>query len=197
MRLAGNFNPEWGYLAPAPSLLRTIRIALVAGAVGATAGAAVVFSLVEKPAAEESVASRTLVQPVAPVSASSAPVGASAPSAAVNANTSSPVANETSKSSTPPHPASIAALAESPAMTDVPPVQPPVQAGNQPVQAANQIASALNATPAQKRPVKRAHVTPRYDQQRYYDQASRGPVALLPYGARAQGGDYYGQRGEY
>ncbi len=62
MRLAGNFNPEWGYLAPAPSLLRTIRIALVAGAVGATAGAAVVFSLVEKPAAEELVASRTLVQ---------------------------------------------------------------------------------------------------------------------------------------
>src|SRR5271156_1187152 len=104
MRLAGNFNPEWGYLAPTPSLLRSILIALVAGAVGATAGAAVVFSLVEKPAAEESVASRTPAQPVASVSPSSAPAGASAPSAAVNANTSSPIANETSKSSTPPHP---------------------------------------------------------------------------------------------
>jgi hypothetical protein len=63
MRFAGNFNPEWGYLAPAPSFIRTVRIAVVAAAVGATAGAAVVFSLVDRPVAEESVAARTLARP--------------------------------------------------------------------------------------------------------------------------------------
>lgn len=45
MRSAGNFHPEWGYLAPAPSFMRTARIVLVATAVGATAGAGVVVSL--------------------------------------------------------------------------------------------------------------------------------------------------------
>lgn len=49
MRSAGNFHPEWGYLAPAPSFMRTVRIALVATAIGAVAGAAVVVSLVERP----------------------------------------------------------------------------------------------------------------------------------------------------
>lgn len=63
MRFAGNFNPEWGYLAPAPSFVRTTRTVLVAAAVGATAGAAVVFSLVDRPVAEESVAARTLARP--------------------------------------------------------------------------------------------------------------------------------------
>jgi hypothetical protein len=51
MRSAGNFSPEWGYLAPAPSFMRTARVVLVATAVGATAGAAVVLSLVERPTA--------------------------------------------------------------------------------------------------------------------------------------------------
>src|ERR1700722_9825122 len=45
MRAGGNFNPEWGYLAPAPSFMRTARIVAVATAIGATAGAAVVLSL--------------------------------------------------------------------------------------------------------------------------------------------------------
>ncbi len=49
MRSAGNFHPEWGYLAPAPSFMRTARIALVATAIGATAGAIVVVSLVAAP----------------------------------------------------------------------------------------------------------------------------------------------------
>ena len=66
MRHAGNFNPEWGYLAPAPNLLRTMRLFVVAAAIGATASAAVVFSLMDRTAAETSVAARTLVQPVEP-----------------------------------------------------------------------------------------------------------------------------------
>ena len=48
MRSSGNFSPEWGYLAPAPSMLRTLRVVLVATAVGATAGAGVVLSLVDR-----------------------------------------------------------------------------------------------------------------------------------------------------
>ena len=66
MRHAGNFNPEWGYLAPAPNLVRTTRLFVVAAAIGATASAAVVFSLMDRTAAETSVAARTLVQPVEP-----------------------------------------------------------------------------------------------------------------------------------
>ncbi|MGB7034420.1 MAG: hypothetical protein WBD71_02760 [Xanthobacteraceae bacterium] len=50
MRSASNFNPEWGYLAPAPSFMRTLRVILVATAIGATAGAAVVLSLIDRPA---------------------------------------------------------------------------------------------------------------------------------------------------
>jgi hypothetical protein len=45
MRSSGNFHPDWGYLAPAPSFMRTARIVLVATAIGATAGAAVMISL--------------------------------------------------------------------------------------------------------------------------------------------------------
>src|SRR6476620_5670702 len=66
MRHAGNFNHEWGYIAPAPNFLRTARVFVVAAAIGATASAAVVFSLMDRPAAETSVAARTLVQPVEP-----------------------------------------------------------------------------------------------------------------------------------
>ena len=52
MRSAGNFSPEWGYLAPAPSVLRTVRVVLVATAIGATAGAGVVLSLIDRPAGD-------------------------------------------------------------------------------------------------------------------------------------------------
>jgi hypothetical protein len=79
MRSAGNFSPEWGYLAPAPSFLRTARVVLVATAVGATAGAAVVLSLVDRPAAEANktpIAARAIV-----TSVHAAPVAAVAPSA--------------------------------------------------------------------------------------------------------------------
>lgn len=56
MRSAGNFHPEWGYLAPAPSFMRTVRIALVATAIGAIGGAVVVVSLVERPGSNDSTA---------------------------------------------------------------------------------------------------------------------------------------------
>lgn len=69
MRSAGNFHPEWGYLAPTPSFVRTLRIALVATAIGATAGAGVVVSLVARPTsggtADSSIAAHALVTNVA------------------------------------------------------------------------------------------------------------------------------------
>ena len=45
MPFGGNFHPEWGALAPAPSFVRTARIVAVATAIGATTGAGVVLSL--------------------------------------------------------------------------------------------------------------------------------------------------------
>src|SRR5579859_3888973 len=77
MRSAGNFHPEWGYLAPAPSFMRTLRITLVATAIGATAGAAVVVSLVARPAsgsADSSIATHALVAAVPVVNSASAAV---------------------------------------------------------------------------------------------------------------------------
>ena len=82
MRHAGNFNPEWGYLAPAPSFLRSVRLVVVAAAIGATASAAVVFSLADRPAAEETVAARTLVRSSGVQSTGAAPTAGSVPVAA-------------------------------------------------------------------------------------------------------------------
>jgi hypothetical protein len=65
-----NLHPEWGCLAPAPSFMRTVRTALVATAVGATAGGVVVLSLVDRSAGQTSVAERTLVRPVSGASTS-------------------------------------------------------------------------------------------------------------------------------
>ena len=58
-----NFNPEWGCVAPAPSFMRMALLIVVAAIIGATTGAATVFSLLDRPVAEESVAARTLVTP--------------------------------------------------------------------------------------------------------------------------------------
>src|SRR5690242_228327 len=66
MRSAGNFSPEWGYLAPAPSFARTARVVLVATAIGATAGAGVVLSLIDRSTEPEKtpVAARAIVTSV-------------------------------------------------------------------------------------------------------------------------------------
>jgi len=71
MRFAGNFHPEWGSVAPAPSLMHTARIVVVAAAIGATAGAGVVLSLTGDPPSEPLMSAsgntvvvvRSLVQP--------------------------------------------------------------------------------------------------------------------------------------
>ena len=44
--LHGNFHPEWGYVVPTARFRHTLRVALVAAAIGAMAGSVVVTSLV-------------------------------------------------------------------------------------------------------------------------------------------------------
>jgi hypothetical protein len=96
MRSAGNFSPEWGYLAPAPSFMRTARIVVVATAIGAIAGAGVVLSLVDRPAADNdqasvgahAVVSSVEVAPATGAASNDAAAGSSA--APVNVTTAAP-----------------------------------------------------------------------------------------------------------
>jgi hypothetical protein len=197
MRHARNFNPEWGYLAPAPSFVRTARAVLVAVAVGASGGAAVVFSLVDRPEAEESVAARTLAlvpdtSPAisSPAMAATAPAAqlqaqeqrpapqaranreltgsAAAGPAPASAHAAGPAAVESGTLSTRQRPPGVAALAEAPAIVEGPPPQAPALA-------ADETAATPAATPAaQKKPAKKSHFTALRN-----EQASRGPLALL------------------
>ena len=110
MRLAENSNLEWGYLAPASSFMRAARAVVVATAIGASAGAAVIFSLVDQPMGEETVAARTLVHSV-----DSGLAQVSGPAPIANAGPASPAASQWSASST----------TQGPAITDTPPAQSP------------------------------------------------------------------------
>lgn len=116
MRQAANFNPEWGYLAPAPNFMRTLRVVVVAAAVGATGGAAVVFSLIDRPAAEVSVAARTMAAGAPPVLvAAQAPILPPVAAQAVH-----PLASELGVATTTERAAGAAVLAESPPIHDLP-----------------------------------------------------------------------------
>jgi len=191
MRFADNFNPEWGYLAPAPSLMRTARIALVAAAIGATSGATVVFALIDHPAAEEtSIAARTLVQQgdsafvIAPAAAQlQAPhqVGS-----ATDHRGGPPLprlaASEAGPRSSPQNPANASALAETPAaLASTPPA-------NEPVVAADTVPVQKKAARKQQQPQQR--LTWRVPREQVYGAAreqayggARTPLALLPNGA--------------
>ena len=206
MRHVGHFNPELSYLAPAPNLLRTALVFVVAVVIGATASAAVVFSLMDRPAAETSVAARTLVlsaepsqparnahpmaqQPVqsaraAQTRTSEAP-GAIAPHiAAVSAHSSiaSPAANESAAAPTPEgRPA--AALAESPKVTiSAPPPAHALARENNSTARTAEAAPAPASTPVLKGPrkkprVARAAARPRYEPR--YEAMKRGSYASL------------------
>jgi hypothetical protein len=189
MHRAAKFNPEWGYLAPAPTFVRTARLTAVAAVIGATAGAAVVFSLVDRPT-EQSVAARTLVQqPVLSASAAAgAPVAAQRQGesrqaqshadaagavqlatmpAALNAGTSSAAASESgAMTSIIQRPPPTTALVEVPAMTDVP-------SGRQGASESVAAATPPEAAAPQKAPYKKPRVIsraqPRYGAARYYE----------------------------
>jgi hypothetical protein len=137
----GNFNPEWGYLAPRPGFIRTLRAVLVAGAIGTVAGMAVAVALVARPAADVSVAARTMAQPNVsePSLKNAAQKSASAFNAEVLQNSARDVAPpplpaasasvddrdfkdlaaaETRSAATMQQHTSVAALAEAPAVSD-------------------------------------------------------------------------------
>ena len=142
MRHGSNFNPEWGYVAPAPGIMRTARVIVVAAIIGATAGAAIVFSLLDRPVAEESVAARSLVapeisrlvtagtsvaaqQPTEPQEVKSPAEGQNsaeqkAPLAPAAEAATRPQQSELATTSTSQRPTSAAALAEAPAVKDTP-----------------------------------------------------------------------------
>lgn len=56
----GMFHPEWGYLAPAPSFIRTARAIVMATGVGAVAGG-ILVAWASHSVTETSTAARTLV----------------------------------------------------------------------------------------------------------------------------------------
>ena len=162
MRSAGNFSPEWGYLAPAPSFLRTARVVLVATAVGATAGAAVVLSLVDRPAAEANnapIAARAIVtsvhaSPVATVAPSAQPSVAAAvavPSNVVASPDAKPPLDVKANAVLPAQPQLPAQAA--PQMRAEAPAQPQPPMAVQPVATINAPAESVAVTPAAAAPV--------------------------------------------
>ncbi len=203
MRFADNFNPEWGYLAPAPNFMRTARVALVAAAVGAISGAGVVLSLIDRPAAEEtSIAARTLVQQTNSVLAAM-PVsgqlqGPHEIGAATDHENSPPATVVESKA----EPGS--ALGGSPtafALTEAPAAA---------TSAANEAAVAGDTTPLPKKAVKRQaqpqqRLTWRTPREQGYDAgrepafgSARTPLALLPgYPMRGQYSGSYQARDDF
>ena len=202
MRHGRNFNPEWGYVAPASGFMRTSRF-MVAAIVGATAGAVIVFSLLGRPVAEESVAARTLVGLDAslPVTAATS-VAAQQPTEPQQIKSPAEVRNSAEQNAPPvlaagvktrpqqselattlasQHPTNAAALAEAPAMKDTSAVQTP----NNTVAVTPDPVSAPQ--PQSKGPRKASRTAPRnsaprYDSPRYYARGYDGP--RYRYGSR-------------
>lgn len=171
MRSAGNFNSEWGYLAPAPSFMRTVRVVLVATAIGATAGAAVVLSLIDRPSIDHdktaSIAAHAIVTSVqaAPATASSAQNPTSSPAAAALA---APVS--VTVAVTPPTPAAPqATTTDTPAPVAPQVVMQPLAAGMPPATTAPQAPPTTVAPPVASAP-----------------QAGAATVASQPQAAGAQ-----------
>ncbi|HXX05157.1 MAG TPA: hypothetical protein VEJ37_12595 [Xanthobacteraceae bacterium] len=176
MRPARYSHPEWGYLAPAPSFVHMVRIVATAVAVGACAGAATAVSLIDRSGADQSVAARTLAQPI---NEAMAPVPAPAPQSPVisKASDSAPV----EPSSAPPtrHSANAVALAESPRISASTPTPDP---------------AATDAVPSQVKTGKKPREAKRGA------ETSGAPLALLPFfrGHPASGANWpYEARGEY
>jgi hypothetical protein len=136
MRFAGNFHPEWGYLAPAPNFMRTARVVVVATAIGATAGAAVVLSLAERSApgavadaGKTLVVVHSLVQPAEAAAPAVAPVATTTPATVIapiaTAAPVAPAAPPKAQASVQPTPANAPVTRQ--------PSAPPVTASAQPI----------------------------------------------------------------
>jgi hypothetical protein len=185
MRSAGNFHPVWGCMAPAPSFVRTLRNAIVATAVGATAGAGAVVALVNAPApAETSIAAHTLVHSIPaapargpqPIQLASIAVPSEPAVAPSLDRVGDSAADQSQAPSTGAPTVSVAALDEAPAATPAKPPKPEVSA------------------PAKKLVKKRS---PSYQ---YYESSYRGSYRessyrgsyRVSYGDFRRGGSYAG-----
>jgi hypothetical protein len=179
MRSAGNFHPEWGYLAPAPSFMRTVRTALVATAIGAVAGAVVVVSLVERPGSNDdsAIATHALLTRAPAITAPAAPSRAGAPAVAKAA----PVPAPTQPSvATAAHPAVTASTRAVPPV----PTQPPVATAIHPAATASApalppVATNLAGADKADKPDKAESISPPLPLAAPRDAAiaSTGPVA--------------------
>lgn len=145
MRSAGNFSPEWGYLAPAPSFARTARIVLVATAIGATAGAGVVLTLVDRSPEPRraSVAARAIVTSVHEAAAPIASQMRAPPTAPAAAPVAAPLTPHASPPANSPLAPSDVAI-QSPNHAPVPVSQP----ADRPAAAPSTEANASAQTPA-------------------------------------------------
>jgi hypothetical protein len=161
----GEFHPEWGYLAPAPSLVHRARVVLVATAVGAIVGAGVVFSRVSHTATETSVSARTLVGPVGATSARGTTPAQVAqtnppsrtekqpgPASELNGQGVDVATSESSASSTTPAPEGAAALAKASPVASAPPAL-----------SAAAKAHVASVTPIKKRAMTKPNVTQRHE----------------------------------
>ena len=131
MRSAGNFNSEWGYLAPVPSFMRTVRVVLVATAIGATAGAAVVLSLIDRPTTAEHDRTASITAHAIVTSAQANPAAAAPTPSSGTAALAAPVGVTSAVSAT----SAATAQAQSPG-----PGAPPVKSPVAPPSAAPQVA---------------------------------------------------------
>jgi hypothetical protein len=207
MRYDRNLNPEWGYLVPSPSVMRSARLIALATIIGAIVGAAAVFSLPNRPFAEESVAARTLVvpdskQPVItsrsvaveqPTEPQQVKLVAAeqneqkAPPAA--AGGAPPLPSELATTSTPRRPNSVAVLAEAPAVK----ASPSGRTFNDTI--AIEPAPEPAPKPQSKKPrVTSRAATPRYDAwgyNGYFDRPRYGYEPRHEYGPR------YGSSGSF
>ena len=174
MRVSTNFHPEWGYLAPTQSFIRTARVALVATAVGAIVGVGVGFSWISHQVTETSVAARTMVRPVdASLSRTQSPL----PLTSNGQPTSTPSSIESSASSPTQAPRGIEASGEAPSGTDA-----PVKAATAAPPAAAE-APSVDVTPMKKKVTKKPHVIWHY--------ASRGEAHGRARNAHYRSGSYY------
>lgn len=187
MRSSGNFNSEWGYLAPAPSFMRTARVVLVATAIGAIAGAAVVVSLIDRSGQDTDRMASHMASGTAHAivtSAQAAPNPAAPPTQATSVAATAPVAINTTAigaASSPvparaqpaaaaaPPAAPVQSAAIAPLLAAAPPVRP--AAVEPPLPATPQVSSTVvePPQPAAVQPAQSAALTAR--------PASAAPVA--------------------
>jgi len=181
---AGNFHPEWGFLAPAPSFSRSVRMVITAAAVGAIAGAGVALSLSKRPP-DANVVART----IRPVEAASNIVNT--PESAQSAVQLSPLraadstADQLQPQSTVPAPKGVAVSADAPAVLSDAPAKTETPPSPSPV-----IAAPVQKKVAQRRRTPSRHIPRGEEYASDYYRTTRGLAAGTYYNYAPRCGYY-------